>query len=456
MAYFLLYGVFALWVLYDGLSRRMGASAILWTVGTAVVGPIVLPIYLALRPLKQGEVREGGKAWNVLKNFAILWTIVMLIGSVAALMAMAKGTTGLTSDAARAGAGIGMLLGIGILGAAWFFPTMGAALLGFLLKKNTIVENGPTGPLVGQSSAANVAGGWGGLAGVAVVGLIVVGVVSSSTKGSSTEAGSAPGASTASAPTAALDTTENEWALIESTNKMDSTPEVVLRKSGSNGSSLTIRCSDRKTDAYVNTDTVVDNGAVRVRFDQAGPVRQMWTRSTDYKALFAPDGISFARQLAKAQSFLFEFTPFQEGARAVSFEVSGLDVKLPKLAEACGWSDAQVAARNEQRRTKELEHQRQWRLHVDVRPTSLGYVRLHFSSDGASEIEESLDSDASKHIDGNEVVRLEIDWPEEPSQVRVTVNGQVWPTSNWRVIKDPTIGDLGPVGSKYVTEIAAH
>jgi len=68
MAYFLLYGAFAPWVLFDGLSRKMGSSAVLWTIGTLILGPITLPIYLALRPLKQGEVREGGTAWNVLKK----------------------------------------------------------------------------------------------------------------------------------------------------------------------------------------------------------------------------------------------------------------------------------------------------------------------------------------------------------------------------------------------------
>jgi len=84
-------------------------------IGTVFLGPIILPIYLASRPLKQGEVREGGKGWNILKNFAILWTIVMAIASVAGLMAMTKGTENLTSDAARAGAGIGMALGMGFL-----------------------------------------------------------------------------------------------------------------------------------------------------------------------------------------------------------------------------------------------------------------------------------------------------------------------------------------------------
>jgi len=63
MAYFLLYGAFALWVLFDGLSRKMTFSAAWWTLGTLFFGPITLPLYLALRPLKAGEVREGGTAW---------------------------------------------------------------------------------------------------------------------------------------------------------------------------------------------------------------------------------------------------------------------------------------------------------------------------------------------------------------------------------------------------------
>jgi hypothetical protein len=171
MSYFLLYGVFALWVLFDGLTRKMAASTIVWTLGTAILGPLILPIYLASRPLKQGEVREGGRAWNVLKNFAILWTIAMAIAGFAGLMAMARDATSLTSDAATVGAGIGMLFGMGLLAAIWVFPTMGAALLAFLLKKNSIVETGPTGPLVGTNATASAAGGWLGLVGVAVIGL---------------------------------------------------------------------------------------------------------------------------------------------------------------------------------------------------------------------------------------------------------------------------------------------
>jgi hypothetical protein len=105
MTYLLLYGLLAVWVLFDSLSRRLGGLAVLWVVGTILLGPITLPLYLACRPLRQSEVREGGKAWNVLKNFAILWTIVMAIVTLATMMKMSDVTSGLTSEAAQAGAG---------------------------------------------------------------------------------------------------------------------------------------------------------------------------------------------------------------------------------------------------------------------------------------------------------------------------------------------------------------
>jgi hypothetical protein len=115
--------------------------------------------------------------------------------------------------------------------------------------------------------------------------------------------GSSP-ASVAALPTAASDSQASDWFLHEFKNKMDNTPEVVLRNHGSDGAALIIRCSNRKTDAYVNTDTIVDNGSVRVRFDDSGPVREGWSKSTDHKALFAPGAITLARQLAKAHIFL--------------------------------------------------------------------------------------------------------------------------------------------------------
>jgi hypothetical protein len=332
MSYFLLYGVLALWVLFDSVIRKMGTSAVFWTLGTVLLGPIVLPIYLASRPLKQGEVREGGKAWNVLKNFAILWTIVMVIVTIAALMNVADVTRGLNSEAERVGAGLGTLIAIALLGAIWFFPTMGAALLGFLLKKSTVVETGPTGPLVGQTSTANATGGWAGVVGFAVLGLIAVVLIANSSKRQHpSESRSSNEAQRATS------STSNDWEFVESADKMDNTPIAILKRSGSGGSTMTIRCAKHRTDAYVDTDAILDNGNIRIKFDEAAPMRQTWGKSTDDKALFAPDAITFARQLTRTKTFLLEFTPFQEGTRTITFDVTRLDEKLKKISDTCNW-----------------------------------------------------------------------------------------------------------------------
>jgi len=177
MWYLVLSGTFAAWVLLDGISRNSWRAAVAWAIGTLFLGPIFLPIYMARRPLKKGEVREGGTAWNALKYFAILWTIVMAVASFSALTAVGRHVTSLRSDAERAGAGLGMIFGIGLLAALWFIPTLGAALLGFFLKKNTAFEAGPTGPLVGTDSTAGFANGLMGLMASAVVAVILIGIL---------------------------------------------------------------------------------------------------------------------------------------------------------------------------------------------------------------------------------------------------------------------------------------
>jgi hypothetical protein len=50
---------------------------------------------------QNGEIRESGTGWNVLKNFAILRTIVMAVATFSALSAMSNVTSNLRSDAER-------------------------------------------------------------------------------------------------------------------------------------------------------------------------------------------------------------------------------------------------------------------------------------------------------------------------------------------------------------------
>jgi hypothetical protein len=75
---------------------------------------------------------------------------------------------------------------------------------------------------------------------------------------------------------------------------------------------------------------------VRIKFDESTPVRQRWTESTDSVALFSPAPAKLIKQLTSTEVFLFEFTPFQETATSVKFNVSGLTGSLRPVAEVCG------------------------------------------------------------------------------------------------------------------------
>jgi hypothetical protein len=335
--YLTLYGMFSLWVLLDGIARRIGPSLAAWVVGTLLLGPIVLPVYLAKRPLKKGEVLEGGTAWNVLKNFAILWTVLMTMAGFGAMMKIGQTASSLDSDAARAGAGLGILFGMGFLAVIWFLPTCGAAVLGFLLKKNSIVETGPTGALVGQDSPAGLANGWVGLLGTAIVALVILVVMARTA------------AKSVSPETAA--SSQHTWTLNEKVNAMDKTKETLLSLQsqsevegyiGSHAAFLIIKCEKGKTKAYVSVGTQIqheyesESYAVRLKFDDAVPVKQHWNESTDGTALFSPLPGEFVKQLEDSKVFLFEFTPFQKTPTTVMFNVVGLSEKLTPISEACG------------------------------------------------------------------------------------------------------------------------
>ena len=105
--------------------------------------PLALPIYLATRPLKNGEVREGGTAWNVLKNFAYVWTFVTAFAVITAFMAVEKLNYSLTTDVERATNWAGEIRGLSVTLALWFVLSGGAVMLGFSLKKDSVIETGP-------------------------------------------------------------------------------------------------------------------------------------------------------------------------------------------------------------------------------------------------------------------------------------------------------------------------
>jgi len=141
------FGLCAVWVLIDGWRRRALGLGIFYGAASILLAPITIPIYLTRRPLKAGEVREGGVVWNILKNFVVVWTLLILVAALAGLFASGQALQKPMSQAEQAGAGLGIIVGLGLWAAAWFFPVLGALVFGLLLKKNSVVERGPTGPL---------------------------------------------------------------------------------------------------------------------------------------------------------------------------------------------------------------------------------------------------------------------------------------------------------------------
>ena len=144
--YFILYALVAIWVFLD--AKKRGNNAQLWGIATVVFGLIVTPFYLAKRYLLAGEVREGGVAWNVLRYFALLWTLTMTVYIIGA---MSSGMPVSDNRFAMAGAVIGTALSVGVLLAIWFMVLVGALALGIFFKQPNVVENGPTGPMATAS-----------------------------------------------------------------------------------------------------------------------------------------------------------------------------------------------------------------------------------------------------------------------------------------------------------------
>jgi hypothetical protein len=146
MWYWILNIIIALCVFFDAKSRKM-EHPVLWGIFTLLIMILVIPFYFAKRPLKEGEVREGGTAWNVIKSFAIFWTLLMFVAGVAGMGAAGKVVNNASSDAEQAGAAIGTAIGMSMILGLWFVVLVGALVIGLFLKKSSVVEKGPTGAL---------------------------------------------------------------------------------------------------------------------------------------------------------------------------------------------------------------------------------------------------------------------------------------------------------------------
>ena len=106
---------------------------------------------------------------------------------------------------------------------------------------------------------------------------------------------------------------------------------------------LVVRCLSRATNTFVvlgTSATFEDDDfrrTIRVQWDDGPETVQQWEISNSAHELFAPDGVAFVRQLAKANRLRFGFTPFNAPPVTAEFAVQGFDRLASLVANTCGW-----------------------------------------------------------------------------------------------------------------------
>ena len=106
---------------------------------------------------------------------------------------------------------------------------------------------------------------------------------------------------------------------------------------------LVVRCLSRATNTFVVLGTSAKfedddfRRTIRVQWDDGPEIVQQWEVSDSAHELFAPDGVAFVRQLAKAHRLRFGFTPFNAQPVTAEFAVQGFDQLASLVANTCGW-----------------------------------------------------------------------------------------------------------------------
>ncbi len=106
---------------------------------------------------------------------------------------------------------------------------------------------------------------------------------------------------------------------------------------------LIVRCLARTTEVFVaigsaaSIEQQADSHTVHLQFDDAEAVAEPWSDSVSSQELYAPDGVTFARRLARAGTLRFGFTPYNSGPVVAEFDVRGFDQLVGLVAGTCGW-----------------------------------------------------------------------------------------------------------------------
>ena len=141
---------------------------------------------------------------------------------------------------------------------------------------------------------------------------------------------------------------EGNWYFKSKINKMTDSTDVFAINSAKDAytkqglernTSLVLRCSENKTDAYISVNDYLgsDSPTITLRFDGSKPARSLWHAGEGGDAAFAPNAVSFIKELSTHKNLIIGFEPYGSTMQAIEFDLSGADAMAKKISEACNW-----------------------------------------------------------------------------------------------------------------------
>ena len=131
------------WAFLDATARRVPHPlALAFTV--SITWPVMLPVYLATRPLAAGEVRVGGTTWNISRAFAATYAVGagLLVVRYLPMVMFAMAWAGMADGRGLLRVLESTLAGLTLVAV----PAVAALGVGLVLRR-PIMQSGPTGPL---------------------------------------------------------------------------------------------------------------------------------------------------------------------------------------------------------------------------------------------------------------------------------------------------------------------
>jgi len=143
------------------------------------------------------------------------------------------------------------------------------------------------------------------------------------------------------------------WKLYLKVDKLDNVPTYGLLNHSSDDPDVTlvIRCR-RWLEIVVFTGGIVYSiwkqgfiTEVRYKFDDGVPQEEIWPVSDTEGSLAKNQPDLFLSKLLAAKTMLFQFLPYREGSKTVTFELAALkEVMTPEMVTACGLNKPPVTA----------------------------------------------------------------------------------------------------------------